>query len=506
MNVKANELLSSYETFLKNRSKDYMQYGRYLVKELTVQDAPLRLISFMGDVAGMLSPILLLDYFFLLLSGGFVNYASFKVASSIVNILIILSVVSFNGIFMYIFKGQSFGKLAMNLKVVKDGDHKELHPRTALIREVVGIGIPIAVLYILFHILGIVIFMAVNGIVMVIDKKQRSIIDIVLHTKVVLLDDKGKKQNIVKEEVKKEEKIAVAENKYDLHVYSSFSHDGELEVEDLLKQAQAAKIKVLSICDHNSVKANKLAEKLAPMYNITYIPGINIDCQYEGRNVRVLGYFIDYNDERFIRVEHENLAKEKAVSARRIQLFEEYTGFSVNSEKLFRYNRFQIITEEMIARDILSNTEYRKTKILAPYLTGAKKDKPITNFKNDFFGKGGPAYVPIVHPQLNDMISLIHACGGAAVLTHPMKSLGDDKELLNKILTEEKLDGIEIFTPYHTTADMKYLIPLAKKYGLSISEGSEYHGSKRPNFILGKTGCPTDVEEIVKQFIDKFKK
>ena len=65
MNVKANELLSSYETFLKNRSKDYMQYGRYLVKELTVQDAPLRLISFMGDVAGMLSPILLLDYFFL---------------------------------------------------------------------------------------------------------------------------------------------------------------------------------------------------------------------------------------------------------------------------------------------------------------------------------------------------------------------------------------------------------------------------------------------------------
>ena len=46
MNVKANELLSSYETFLKNRSKDYMQYGRYLVKELTVQDAPLRLISF----------------------------------------------------------------------------------------------------------------------------------------------------------------------------------------------------------------------------------------------------------------------------------------------------------------------------------------------------------------------------------------------------------------------------------------------------------------------------
>ena len=40
----------------------------------------------------------------------------------------------------------------------------------------------------------------------------------------------------LKEEVKKTERIVQAENKYDLHVYSSFSHDGELEVEDLLKK------------------------------------------------------------------------------------------------------------------------------------------------------------------------------------------------------------------------------------------------------------------------------
>lgn len=506
MNKKETNVLSSFEIFLKNRSQDYIQYGRYLVKELTAHDIPVRLVSFMGDVAAMFAPVLLLDYLFLLLAGGFISYAAFKAISAVVNVLIILSIISLNAVLMYLFKGQSFGKLAMNLKVVNDKDHRELHPRTALIREVVGIGLPVAILYVLFHMAGLIVFMAINGIAMIIDKKQRSIIDMVLHTKVVVLDDKGKKQNIVKEEVKKTDKIVKAENKYDLHVYSSFSHDGELEVEDLLKQAQKAKIKVLSICDHNSVKANKLAEKLAPMYNITYIPGINIDCQYEGRYVRVLGYFIDYNDERFIRIEHENLAKEKAVSARRIQLFEEATGFKVNSEKLFRYNRFQIITEEMIARDVLSNTEYRKTKQLAPYLSGAKKDKPITNFKLDFFGKGGPAYVPIVHPQLQDMVALIHACKGVAVLTHPMKSLRDDISLLEQLLNEVPLDGIEIFTPYHTTADMKHLIPLAKKYGLSITEGSEYHGEKRPNFILGKTGCPADVEDIVKQFIDKYTK
>ena len=496
---------STFEEFLKNRSRDYMQYGRYLVKECSVHDAPIRFVSFLGDLAAMLFPIILLDYFFLFLAGGIIPYSMFKALSSLMNIVLLISMVFTNAIIIYLYKGQTFGKLATNLKVVRASDHKELHPRTALIREVIGKTLPITILYVFFHILGIVIYMAINGVVMIIDKKQRSIIDIVLKTKVVFLDEKGKKYKTITKEEKKEEKIVPAENKYDLHVYSSFSHDGEKEVEDLLKMAHAAGVQVLSICDHNCVKANTLAQKLAPMYNIEYIPGINIDCQYEGRNVRLLGYFINSNDERFIQIEYENLAKEKAVSSRRIQLFEEFTGFKVNTEKLYRYNRFQIITEEMIARDILSNIEYRKTKLLAPYLTGSKKDKPITNFKNDFFAKGRPAYVPIVHPQLNDMIALIHATGGVAVLAHPMKTFKDDLAQLERIL-QEGLDGMEIFTPYHSIADMKQLIPLAKKYKLDISEGSEYHGPKKANFILGKTNCPKDVEDVVEKFIKKYKK
>lgn len=505
MSDKVNKMISSFELYLKNRSRDYMQYGRYLVKELTTQDASTRLISFLGDIVGMLCPILILDYLFLLLAGGMVGYTFFKGLIVVVDILVVIAILLVNPITMYIYRGQTFGKLAMNLKVVNE-DNKELHPRTAMIRELVGKAIPFAILYVFLGILGIVIFMCINGIFIVVDKKQRSLIDIVLHTKVVLLDDKGKKQNIVKETVKTEERLSPAENKYDLHVYSSFSHDGELEVEDLLKRAQTAGLKVISITDHNCVKANKLAEKLAPMYKLDYIPGINIDCEYEGNTVRLLGYFINYNDDRYIQIEYENLAKEKAVSTRRIDLFEQFTGFKVNVEKLARFNRFQIITEEMIARDILSNLEYRKTKLLAPYLSGSKKDKPLTNFKNDFFAKGAPAYVPIVHPTLSDMVALIHATGGVAVLAHPMKSLKKETHVLEKLLEEEKLDGIEVFTPYHTTADMKYLIPLAKKYKLDITEGSEYHGPKKSNFILGKTNCPKDVEDVVYRFIKKYKK
>ena len=481
-----------------------MQYGRYLVQDICLEDMPLRIVSFMGDFIAMTFPILLLDYLFLLLAGGLVPYGAFRFVSLIIDFVIMATMIISNALIIKLFKGQTLGKIAMNFKVVKE-DNKEVDDKTLIIREVVGIGLPIFILYLFFQFLGIIIFMVINGLFVIIDKKHRSIIDMILKTKVVVLSDKGKKHDFVVEAEKKPKVTAPAENIYDLHVYSTFSHDGEMEVEDLLKKAQASGVQVLSICDHNSVKANNLAEKMAPMYNVEYIPGINIDCDYEGHHVRILGYYINSNDDRFIQIEYENLAKEKAVSSRRIQLFEEFTGMKVHSDRLLNYNRFQIITEEMIARDVLSNPEYRREKLLQPYLSGNKKEAPIASFRRDFFAPGAPAYVPIVHPQASDMIALIRACGGVAVLAHPMHSLRNYKEVLIDILNEG-IDGIEIFTPYHTIEDMKYLIPLAKQFKLGITEGSEYHGEKKANFDLGKTHCPKDVESVILKFIEKYKK
>lgn len=496
---------ASLNTFLSNRSKDYMQYGRYMVQDMSVEDMPLRLISFLGDMVAMLFPILILDLVFLMVTGGLLSYNMFRFSSILVDFLIMASIVISNAIFIVLFKGQTFGKLALNYKVVYDADNKEVKDKVLLIREIVGITIPLLILYIFLQLLGFLVFMLINGLFVIIDRKHRSIIDMIMKTKVVILSDKGKKTEVVVEKEKVQEPLTPAENKYDLHVYSSFSHDGEMEVEDLLKRAQASGVKVLSICDHNSVKANNLAEKLAPMYDVEYISGINIDCDYEGHHVRILGYNINSNDPRFTQIEYENLAKEKAVSARRIDLFEDFTGFKVNAEKLNHFNRFQIITEDAIARDILSNPVYRKEKLLQPYLNGNKKDTPIASFKKDFFAPGAPAYVPIVHPQATDMIALIKACGGLPVLAHPMYSLSQYKDVLNDLI-QEGLIGLEIFTPHHTMSDMKYLIPLVKQNHLLVSAGSEYHGSKRSSFTLGKTGCPKDVEDIVLNFINTVKK
>lgn len=508
MMIRIHDAISSYRSYLKKRSQDYMQYGRYMAKKVEKEDLNLRFISFMGDITMMFLPIILWDYLFLLTVAHYFPYSWFHFLRYFILVLLFFSFFAGNIYLMCNYKGQSLGKLAMNFKLV-DLENKELNNAILIKRELLGKALPILVFsspFIVFHksfLWGLLIFTLINGAFVLVDKQHRSIIDRFLKIKIVKLSEDGKKIDYhpVIEKVK-EEKVVVAENRYDLHLYSSFSHDGEIAVEDLFKQAKEAGIKAISICDHNSCKANSIAKKVAPLYGIDYIPGINIDCDYKGSHVRILGYFIEGNEDRFMQIEYENLAKEKAVSVRRIQLFEDFTGFYVNSEKLLRNNRFQIITKEMIARHILSNTEYRRSKLLQPYLVGSKKDKPITYFCEDFFGKKGACYVPVVHPKAEDMIALIKSSKGVPVLAHPMYSLGNEEEKLLELL-EEGMEGIEIFSPYHSHDDMKKLILLAKQKHLEVTAGSEYHGPHRPRFVLGKTGCPKDVESVIEKFISK---
>ncbi|MDF9824553.1 putative metal-dependent phosphoesterase TrpH/uncharacterized RDD family membrane protein YckC [Breznakia sp. PF5-3] len=490
---------------LKNRSLEYNRYGRYLVKDFDFKTLILRFLGQCGDIILMLLPMWLWLILFLLAASGLIKIELFYASTFVIGILILLFVVIGNTYLSVLFRGQSFGKLALRMKVV-DEDNGELDRNTIIIREAVGKEIPLILLYIFFGVLGVLGFLCLNGLVVLIDRKHRSIIDILLKTKVVVLSEKGRKP--VEEKVKEQTiEVPKTENKIDLHIVSSFSHDGEYGVEDLFQKAQKAGLQTVSICDHNSVKANLIAKRAAPLYNINYVPGINIDCNYNGKHVRLLGYYINSNDQRFATIEYENLAKEKAVSMRRIQLFEEFTGIMINSDNLVKHSRFQVISPALIARYVLTNVENRNEKILQPYLKGNKRDQPIKHFVQDFFAEGKPAYVPIVHPTLKDMIAAIKAAGGVCVLAHPMYSFHKDIGLIEEVIKENRdgLSGIEVFNPRHTLADEKQLLELAKKYHLDITAGSEYHGENKKTFALGQTTCPVDVEVVIQNFVDKYK-
>ncbi len=89
----------------------------------------------------------------------------------------------------------------------------------------------------------------------------------------------------------------------DLHMHSKYSSDGEFTPEELVKQCYQAGIRIMAIADHNSVKAIDPAKEMAEKLNIQYIPAIEIDCTYNGIDLHVLGYGIDYHQEDFFLLE-----------------------------------------------------------------------------------------------------------------------------------------------------------------------------------------------------------
>jgi hypothetical protein len=202
----------------------------------------------------------------------------------------------------------------------------------------------------------------------------------------------------------------------DLHLRSNYSDDGYYDVEDLFKQAYQLHMEVISITDHNCARANAAAVRFAPMYNIQYIPGVEIDTQWKGHRVRILGYYIDWTKDIFDEIERESLMREKQVSIERTQKFEDFCGIHIDVESLMQTSRFQTITAQDITKMVFHNKRVRELSFVKKYLESSKNETQARRrFARDVFGKGGPCYVTASYPALGDMVKAIHDAGGIAI-------------------------------------------------------------------------------------------
>lgn len=77
--------------------------------------------------------------------------------------------------------------------------------------------------------------------------------------------------------------------KIDMHLHSSFSSDGKPSPRDILKQARNIGLDGICITDHNTIKGNAEARKIASEFGLVVIRGMEISSS-EGH---ILGYGID---------------------------------------------------------------------------------------------------------------------------------------------------------------------------------------------------------------------
>ena len=81
----------------------------------------------------------------------------------------------------------------------------------------------------------------------------------------------------------------------DLHLHTTAS-DGLCDPASLVDLAFRAGIRTMSVTDHDTVAALTEVRGGAKASGIAFVPGIEITAVHDGRDVHVLGYFIDPED------------------------------------------------------------------------------------------------------------------------------------------------------------------------------------------------------------------
>lgn len=281
----------------------------------------------------------------------------------------------------------------------------------------------------------------------------------------------------------------------DLHIHSHYSSDGEFDVADLVNKCAVQKISYFSLTDHNSVKGIPEAIYQAQQLGIYFIPGIEIDCNYEGTNLHVLGYHINWKSRDFLELE-------KSIFSKVMDSFSEMIGnlrklgFVIEEEAVLDKANGKLPTGELIAEVMLSDKKY-DSSLLSPYQKGGNRsDMPYINFYLDYFAQNKPAFVQVNYMSFKDAIELIKANGGIPVVAHPGLNLKGRESIVEQLL-DKGAEGLEVFNNYHNPEQMNYFASLVQQRKAIMTCGSDFHGKTKPLIRIGQYHFNSQYEDYL---------
>ncbi|MBI5667599.1 MAG: PHP domain-containing protein [Chloroflexi bacterium] len=276
--------------------------------------------------------------------------------------------------------------------------------------------------------------------------------------------------------------MADAPVRVDLHLHTTAS-DGQLAPSALVRLAQAQRLDVIAITDHDTTAGLAEAEQAAGGLPVIIL-GIELSAEDARLDVHVLGYFFDAQDEAFQAV----LARFRDDRERRgqkivVKLAE--LGLPVAWERVLALANGGAVGRPHVARALVE----------AGYVESVKEAF------DRFLYTGGPAYVPRERLTPEGAIDLIHGAGGAAVLAHP--GLLPDYAVMVVRLVSAGLDGVEVAHPKNSETVRANLRALAGHYGLVMTGGSDYHGPES-DAAIGSVTPPPGCTEALRERAAKY--
>lgn len=259
------------------------------------------------------------------------------------------------------------------------------------------------------------------------------------------------------------------EKRIDLHTHTVCS-DGSMTPGELVLHAKKSGLSAVAVSDHDTSDGVKEAMKTGEEIGIEVIPAIELSAKSD-TETHILGYFIDPDSEEL----KSAVAYIRDVRTQRI---------GETCEMLQKYNISVTLDEvkETAGGGILCRAHIAKIMTEKGY-----SESPKAAF-NQWLNVGCPCYSESQALTDVEAIDLIRKAGGDAYLAHLhlTKKPADELDAFVKHLTEAGLTGIEGYYTDYTPGHEREYRALAKKYGLKLSGGTDFHGIFKPHISIGR--------------------
>ncbi len=265
----------------------------------------------------------------------------------------------------------------------------------------------------------------------------------------------------------------------DLHAHTTAS-DGSCAPAEVIARAVAADVRVLAITDHDTLDGIPDAIVAASTTSLTVIPGTELSvCAPQGQ-LHILAYLPEPRPAAFV-VALEGLQKARQSRASQIVARLDELGYPIDIA------RVRALAGGSIGR---------------PHIADVLVEAGFAADRNDAFtrliGDDCPASVP--HQLLNprQALQLVAEAGGVACLAHPGTLRMNARQLESYIahLKHLGLWGIEVYRAEHTVEQHLAYKKIARRLGLVMTGGSDFHGPDAGRHDLGDTGDPALPVEV----------
>jgi predicted metal-dependent phosphoesterase TrpH len=257
----------------------------------------------------------------------------------------------------------------------------------------------------------------------------------------------------------------------DLHIHSTAS-DGLYTPTQVVDVARRTGLAAIALTDHDTLAGLSEARSAAGP-RLEVIAGVELSCEWQQREVHVLGYFVD--------CDNKNLATELArVQQSRVERFSEMTARLRQLGVKMPNGHGPTRQPAAIGR-----------RHLAHHLVSIGAVDSVREAFSRYIDDGKPAFVPKLLLPIGRAIELVRAAGGVSSYAHPGNEL-DARGLAE--LAEIGLNAVEAEYPTLKNSRKAQLRGWAQDLHLAVTGGSDCHGPDELKRAIGR--CTITASEL----------